>query len=293
MTDPFVHAPVLLGPAVEALRPRSGGVYLDATVGLGGHAAEILRLSAPDGRLWGMDRDGEALARAAERLSVFGGRVRLVHGNFARLDERLPSLREEKLDGILADLGVSSLQLDDPARGFSFQREGPLDMRMDRSQGETALSYLQRALPEELAERLSEAGEGRQAKRLARFLLEGAGQWRTTADLERGLEKVLPRWGATHPATRVFLALRLAVNREMESLREFLGKAPLFLKPGGRLAVISFHSTEDRIVKRAAEGAAWKRMRAVTRSPVAPGPEELERNPRSRSAKLRVFEKEG
>jgi 16S rRNA (cytosine1402-N4)-methyltransferase len=287
-----IHVPVLPGPVLSGLAVRPGGIYLDATVGLGGHADEILRQSAPNGLLFGLDRDPEALARASERLKVFGGRVRLAKGEFSRFREAFPEIGAESLDGVLADLGVSSLQLDEPRRGFSFQSEGPLDMRMDPSQRETAQDYLRRVTPDELEERLRLAGEERTAKRIVRLLLADPDRWTDTRKLAEALEKILPRHGGIHPATRVFMALRMAVNRELENLSGFLKSVPWALKRGGRLAIISFHSTEDRIVKRfASDLETTVEMKAVTKSPVTADPDETGRNPRSRSAKLRIFEK--
>jgi len=275
---------------VEALRPRPGGGFLDATVGFGGHAADILARSSPDGRLWGIDRDPEALSVAESRLAVFGVRVRLARGNYDRAGELFPDVPGGTWDGILADLGVSSLQLLTPERGFSFQREGPLDMRMDPAQPETAASYVERVNVEELEERLVEAGETRFAGKLARLLKSRL--FSSTLDLAAAVARTVPRRGRTHPATRVFMALRLAVNGEMESLKRFLTNAPAWLGPGGRLAVITFHSLEDRVVKRFyKETPGFSSMKSVTKSPLIPTWEERKRNPRSRSAKLRVFEK--
>lgn len=275
---------------MEALRVRPGGVYMDATVGLGGHSLAILRRSAPEGRLLGIDRDAVALVRSSQRLAEFGDRVTLVQGNFARFNELVHSIKQTQFDGVLADLGVSSMQMDDAERGFSFQRPGPMDMRMDASQPETVAGFLDRVLPEELEDRLREAGEERFSRKLSRFLLENHRHWKDTGEMAQAIEKIIPRRGKGHPATRVFLALRMAVNAEMEGLREFLKKVPDALKSGGRLAIISFHSTEDRIVKRFLEERETG-MRAVSRSPIVPGEEEERVNPRSRSAKLRVFEK--
>jgi 16S rRNA (cytosine1402-N4)-methyltransferase len=263
------------------------------TVGNGGHTFALATESGPDGHVFGIDRDAEALVYARERLRDFGDRVELIHGNYKDVDSLLLN-RQESLDGVLADLGVSSPQLLTPSRGFSFEREGPLDMRMDRSHGETALDYLRRVSPRELEERLREAGEERFAEKLVKVLCEGRDHWQTTLDMSRAVAAVIPRWGRTHPATRVFMALRMVVNQELEGLNVFLEKIPSFLKPGGRLVVISFHSTEDRIVKRfyPREGAIGPRvMKRVTKSPLIPTWEERKRNPRSRSAKLRVFER--
>jgi 16S rRNA (cytosine1402-N4)-methyltransferase len=291
MSEASVHIPVLLGPAVEALQVRPGGRYLDATVGLGGHAAEILHRSSPDGRLFGLDADPWALEQARKNLAEYGGRVQLAEGNFSAFDELFSTIHDQKLDGIIADLGVSSLQLSDPSRGFSFQHEGPLDMRLGPSQGETLRAYLDRVTPEELRERLAEAGEERFAERLTRLILTRRDVWANTRDMARDIERTIPRRGRSHPATRVFLAFRMAVNRESENLKRFLEKAPEALAPGGRLVVISFHSTEDRIVKYAFRGPEPAEMRRVTKSPIVPSREEMKTNPRSRSAKMRVFEK--
>jgi len=280
------HSPVLVAECLEALRVRPGGRYLDATVGLGGHTEAILFASDPDGRVTGLDRDEFALARARERLEAFGERFRLVKGNFADAPALLAG---ESYDGVLADLGVSSMQLLTPERGFGFSAEGALDMRMDPSGGPTAAEYLKAATPGELEARLREAGEERFARKLAVLLKTGSDDLRTTGDLARAVARAIPRRGRSHPATRVFLALRMAVNEEMESLQRFLEGAAGLLAPGGRLAVISFHSTEDRIVKRFR--AEERGLRRVTKPPVAPGWDEGRKNRRSRSAKLRVFEK--
>jgi 16S rRNA (cytosine1402-N4)-methyltransferase len=280
------HQPVLPEECLEALNVRPGGSYLDATLGLGGHAELILKASAPDGRLAAVDRDAQALSRAKERLAPFGPRLRTAKGNYAALPDLFPG---EIFDGILADLGVSSMQLLTAERGFSFMNDGPLDMRMDQDDGPTAIEFLKDASLEEIEERLRDAGEERFGRKLAALLKEGAEVWTTTGELARAVSRTVPRRGKSHPATRVFMALRLAVNREMESLKEFLDRAPAALAAGGRLAVISFHSTEDRIVKRFYQER--EDMRRVTKSPVIPSWEERKANPRSRSAKLRVFEK--
>lgn len=277
---------------MDGLAVRPGGTYLDATVGLGGHSREILRRSSPDGKLYGTDQDAAALNAAKEALSEFSARLELAQSNFSLFDNALPGLAPGALDGALADLGVSSLQLDTPERGFSFQSEGPLDMRMDPSQGETALDLLQRVSPGELEACLREGGEERFARKLSRVLTDRAAEFRTTADLAQAVARCVPRRGKSHPATRVFLALRMAVNREMENLKVFLEKAPAYLKPGGRLVVISFHSTEDRIAKWFYRAEDWKeKMRPVIKSPLEADDEEQRINPRSRSAKMRIFEK--
>lgn len=283
-----IHRPVMLRETVASLNPKPGGLYVDATLGLGGHTAALLAATAPDGRVIAVDRDAEARALARERLSGFGDRFTVVEGNFDRFDERA-ALAPASVDGVLVDLGVSSLQLDRAERGFSFRRPGPLDMRMDPSQGPTAADLLRAASVDEVEEWLRRAGEERFAGKLARRLKESAPAMTTTADLAEVVARCVPRRGKSHPATRVFLALRMAVNREMESLDELLNRAARVLKPGGRLAVLTFHSEEDRRVKAAGRGGPpW---RAVTKKPVAASGEERAANPRSRSAKLRVLEK--
>jgi 16S rRNA (cytosine1402-N4)-methyltransferase len=282
----------MVAEALRGMRVGPGGVWLDGTVGLGGHAEALLAASAPDGALYGVDRDARALEEARERLKPFGARVRLAQGHYAEAG-RLFGFGAPVLNGALVDLGVSSLQLEDPARGFSFSREGPLDMRMDTSQGETARDFLLRATVEDVEVALRRAGEQRFAHRLAVLLKEGAPGWTSTTVAAEAVKRAVPGRGRAHPATRVFLALRMAVNREMEGLHDFLSRVPEWLLPGGRLAAITFHSTEDGTVKRFHDGV-WKtsgRMRRVVKSPLAPSWEERRGNPRSRSAKLRVYEK--
>jgi 16S rRNA (cytosine1402-N4)-methyltransferase len=310
---PFVHKPVLLREVLEALRPRPGGRYVDGTVGGGGHAAAILAASAPDGWLFGCDRDAAALAAARERLAEFAGRFELRQGNFADLAEWIPA---GSCDGVLLDLGVSSAQLDSPERGFSFQQEGPLDMRMDPRQGLTAAELVNRWPPETLAKLFVEYGEvprglaWRVARRIASERARRAGGLQTTRELAALIEREFPRAGRrTHPATKFFQALRLAVNDEPGSLKRGLEAAWTILRPGGRLAVICFHSLEARLVKAFGRSrtqactfpggteaggsgaprppdAVW-----VTRKAIRPGAAEVAANPRSRSAQLRVLEK--
>ena len=305
------HTPVLLEEVVAQLRPRAGGLYVDCTVGGGGHAAGILRACAPDGRVIGLDCDDEALAASRERLAAHEGRVQLLHANFAELQEALMSLGVTAVDGLVFDVGVSSRQFDEPSRGFSFQREGPLDMRMNRAAGPAAADVLRDASVEELARIFRVYGEERRARAIAqRIDRERTRQPITTTTQLAGLvEQVLgPKRGSgIHPATRVFQALRIQVNRELDNLQRGLVGAVNVLRSGGRLAVISFHSLEDRIVKQffvrlstgcvcppQMVGCACGRqevLRLVTRKPVMSTSEEVERNPRARSAKLRVAEK--
>jgi 16S rRNA (cytosine1402-N4)-methyltransferase len=276
---------------VAALRVCPGGRYVDATVGLGGHAEAVLEASGPTGTLVAFDRDPSSLAMSRERLARFGDRVRWVAGNFDRFDER-GALPPGSIDGVLADLGVSSPQLDRADRGFSLMRSGPLDMRMDPTQGLTAGEMLSRATEQEIEGWLRVAGEERFARKLARRLFESAQNFRTTEDVADAVSRWVPRRGKSHPATRVFMALRMAVNRELESLDEFLKRAPQVLRPGGRLAILTFHSSEDRIVKWFGRGAAATGLlKIITKKPQEPSDEEQRANPRSRSAKLRVFEK--
>ncbi len=294
---------------LSALNPKPGGRYVDGTVGGGGHAAAILRASAPNGWLLGCDRDGDALKAAAARLAEFAGRFQLVRANFAEVGRYMGS---ESCDGVLFDLGVSSAQLDWPGRGFSFQRDGPLDMRMDRTQGMTAGKLVNEASADELARLFRELGEEPEARRLARAI-ENERRLRrleTTRQLAQLIERISPRRGRRlHPATRVFQALRMAVNDELGALRSGLSAAVEILKHGGRLLVITFHSVEDRMVKQfgreqsrpyVVPGAVdvpelrrpvQPRLKWVWRKAMVPAAMELALNPRARSAQLRVLEK--
>jgi 16S rRNA (cytosine1402-N4)-methyltransferase len=293
------HVPVLLKEAIDFLAIRRGGTYLDATVGLGGHSYEIAkRLGAP-GRLIGLDKDPAALdmARATlqpppELLGDWPG-VELRHGSFAGMTAA--PVPGEGMDGILADLGVSSLQLGDAARGFSFQAEGPLDMRMNPLSGETAEQVVNQADERTLANLIYEFGEERRSRRIARAIVRSR-PIRTTAQLadvvSAAARPMNPAAGRIHPATRTFQALRIFVNRELDDLRSLLKAAPRLLRPGGRVVIISFHSLEDRIVKDALrEGVKQGDYRLLTRKPVTAREDEIDRNPRSRSAKLRAAER--
>ncbi len=288
------HVPVLLKEAIDFLAVKRGGTYLDATVGLGGHSYEIARRLGAPGHLIGFDKDPAALERAREILLDAGrrdaGATTLIHGSFAEVGERIAPA---SLDGLLADLGVSSLQLSDPARGFSFQAEGPLDMRMNPMSGETAEQVVNHIDERELADVIYEFGEERRSRRIARAIVRSR-PIRTTKQLVEVISAAARsmKHERIHPATRTFQALRIFVNRELDDLKALLEAAPRVLKPGGRLVVISFHSLEDRIVKDALrEGAKQGWYRLLTKKPVTASEEEIDRNPRSRSAKMRAAER--
>ena len=305
----FVHKPVLLAEVLEALKPHPGGRYADGTLGGAGHAAAILAASSPTGWVSGCDRDGSAVAAAQARLAEFAGRFEVWRGNFSELADWIPP---GSCDGVLLDLGVSSPQLEDAGRGFSFLHDGPLDMRMDTRQGMTAADLVNRASAEELATIFWKLADERDSRRLARAIVHDREQtpFRTTRQLAELIERISPRGGRkTHPATKVFQALRLAVNDELGSLKVGLAGALKILKPGGRLAVLTFHSIEDRVVKEFGRARARDytfpgtddvpelrvpqapEVSLVTRKAIQPGAAEVEQNPRSRSAQLRVFEK--
>ncbi len=302
------HVPVMVREVLHYLRPRPGGTYIDATVGGGGHAEAILQASAPDGRLLGLDADPGAIERSHRRLHRFGHRVTLVHAHFDQLEDIATRTGFTPADGVLMDLGISSDQLEEGGRGFSFLRPGPLDMRMDPSLPRTAADLVN-SLPEaELARIIRTYGEERYARRIARAIVQHR-PLRTTTELADLIAQVVPRRPGQrlHPATRTFQALRIAVNDELAALERALPQAIRVLRPGGRLVVITFHSLEDRIVKhffrREAQDCLCPprqpvctcghkaQIRVLTRKPVVPSPEEVARNPRARSAKLRAAEK--
>jgi 16S rRNA (cytosine1402-N4)-methyltransferase len=290
------HVPVLTVEALQHLRPERGGLFVDCTVGLGGHARALLEAGAT--RLIGLDRDLDALAAARVTLAQWIDRIDLVHADYRSLDEVLDSRRVTLVDGALADLGVSSLQLDAEGRGFSFQRDEPLDMRMDRSRGETAADLIARSGETEIADAIFTFGEERFSRRIARAIVD-ARQERpiaTTGRLASIIRRAVPRRGYQRidPATRTFQALRIWVNRELEGLDRFLHAAVRRLRAGARLVVITFHSLEDRIVKhtfRALERASDAAVKVLTKKPIVPGDDEVRRNPRARSAKLRAAER--
>jgi 16S rRNA (cytosine1402-N4)-methyltransferase len=292
------HVSVLLKEAIDFLAIRRGGTYIDATVGLGGHSFAIASRLGPQGHLIGFDKDTQALELAHERLFRIGGddrpKISLFHASYAEVAQHVPPA---SADGLLADLGVSSLQFGDPARGFSFQAEGPLDMRMDPQGDRTADQVVNRMREEELANVIYEFGEERRSRRIARAIVR-ARPIRTTAHLAQVISAALRSMnkpGARdkiHPATRTFQAIRIYVNRELDDLQALLDAAPDVLKPAGRLVVISFHSLEDRIVKDALrDGGRAGSYNVLTKKPVEVSEEEIDRNPRSRSAKLRAAER--
>ncbi|MDT7688330.1 MAG: rRNA (cytosine1402-N4)-methyltransferase [Acidobacteriota bacterium] len=303
------HRPVLLFEAVSLLAPERGGLFVDATLGLGGHSEAILE-ATPDTRVLGIDRDREALRLASERLSRFGSRFRAAHANFRDIAQVLEEAGESAASGILADLGVSSLQFDSPERGFSFRHDAPLDMRMDASgEDETAAELLERLPEEEIARVIYEYGEERKSRRIARWIVERRERGeslKTTSELAELVTRAVgyKRGERIHPATRTFQALRIAVNGELEGLDAFIETATDLLQVQGRLVVISFHSLEDRVVKRALRRlsgycecdrrspvcmcGARRAVEILTRRPLTPNEQEVEENPRARSAKLRA-----
>ena len=290
------HEPVMVAEVLEHLEPARGGLFVDCTVGLGGHARTLLDAGAT--RLIGFDRDPAALAIARETLNAFGDRAELVHSDYRALGSVLDARGIAGADGVLADLGVSSMQLDAPGRGFSFRRDEPLDMRMDTSSGETAADALAQVDERTLADVIYQFGEERHARRVARAIVEAekGGRIESTGRLADIVRRAIPRKGYSRidPATRTFQAIRIWVNRELDGLDAFLGTAARRLAPGGRLVVITFHSLEDRIVKHTfralqADGAVAVR----TKRPVVPSEAEIDRNARARSAKLRSVERTG
>lgn len=306
------HTPVLLDEALEYLNPKSGGIYIDGTLGLGGHTKDILKRSEPDGRVIGIDRDPEALKIARERLHEFEKRVEFIHGSFSDMGRIAKDLGIREVDGILLDLGVSSLQVDTGQRGFSFLKDAPLDMRMDTTGGITAADIVNSYPLEGLQKLLWEFGEEGYSRRIAREIIKTreAARIETTGELVRIVERSIPRkeWPEKiHPATKTFQAMRIAVNDELGSLEHGLNDGIALLKAGGRFCVISFHSLEDRIVKNSFRN--WempcicppslpvcrcgkiKMARVLTKKGVKPSEDEVRANPRARSARLRVSEK--
>ncbi len=287
------HVPVLWREAIDFLAVQPDRVFIDATLGAGGHAEEILR-RLERGKLLGIDRDPSALVVAKERLRDFGEKLIAMHGNFAEIDTLHAASGLPPADGLVADLGMSSLQLEDTSRGFSFTAPGFLDMRMDPTTGSSAADLVNETSERELADLIFKLGEERHSRRVARAIVKGR-PYRSATELAQVVTRAIPSRAALHqihPATRTFQALRMAVNGELESLESLLAKALGVLKPGGRVVILSFHSLEDRMVKRAFQD--WQRLgraRILTRKVVRPSEEEVRTNPRSRSAKLRAAEK--
>jgi 16S rRNA (cytosine1402-N4)-methyltransferase len=298
----YKHVPVLVKEVVHFLQPQTQWLYVDATLGEGGHAEAVLRATAPGCRLIGIDRDAEVLEVARRRLGPFGSRIDIVHGHAAELRSILDTLHVPLVNGILLDLGVSSYQLETAERGFSFAREGPLDMRMDRTAEQTAAMLVNSLGEIDLINLIQRYGEERWARRIARAILRvrRRAPLRTTQDLAVVITQVIPsgaRPPRLHPATRTFQALRIAVNQELSGLEESLKVAVACLSPGGRLCVIAYHSLEDRIVKRTFQAFARSQkvtppqVRLLTSKPITCSLAERQVNPRARSAKLRVLEK--
>jgi 16S rRNA (cytosine1402-N4)-methyltransferase len=300
------HQPVLYHEIIHALQPKNAGHYVDGTLGAGGHACGILEASTPEGRLLGLDVDPQALALARENLAPYGQRARLLQASYDSLTETLREIGWDKVDGILLDLGLSSMQLDTPERGFSFQQDAPLDMRFDPGSPTSAADLVNSLPQDELADLIYRYGEERASRRIAQAIVK-ARPLRTTRQLAAVIEAVLPRKGHIHPATKTFQALRIAVNEELDRVENVLPQAVAALKSGGRLAIISFHSLEDRIVKEYFRRESRDcicpprqpvctcghkaKLKEITRKPIIPGEAEIAANPRSRSAKLRIAEK--
>ncbi len=295
-THARTHEPVLLREVLEFLNPQPGRVIVDCTVGAGGHSAALLPRLLPNGRIIAIDRDADALERARQRLTEFAPDIDFVHTDFAELPDRLAELGVQRVDGVLADFGVSSVQLDDPSRGFSFQHDSALDMRMDRQQSTTAADLIARLSEAELADIIWRLGEERWSRRIARRIVERRNEQpiRTTQELVQLVVSAMPqsaRHGRVHAATRTFQALRIAVNRELESIEQLLASLPSLLSVGARAVMIAFHSLEDRLVKRAFQQAAKAgSARLLVKKPLIASDEEISRNPRARSAKLRAIE---
>ena len=292
VVERFVHATVMRDEIVHALAPRDGGIYIDATLGGGGHTEAILE-AAPGAKVIAFDRDGDAIAASEARLERFEGRFELVRGTFGRVREELAAMGIAEVDGLCADLGVSSPQLDEPARGMSFRREGPLDMRMDQSSGETALELIARLSDEDLADVIYKYGDERRSRRIARSIKRAYGEddLKTTLDLRRAIVRAVGpvRVGGVDPATRTFQALRIVVNDELGELTSLLASLAEVIAPGGVAALLSFHSLEDRLVKQAfSSRTTWT---PLWKKPIGPTEKERAQNPRAKSAKLRAARK--
>lgn len=292
------HIPVLCKEVVECLRPHDGGIFIDCTLGLGGHAQAILQAAGPQSRLIGIDRDAQSLQMAAERLKPYLSQCVFVHEDFRNIDKILRRMQITEVDGILLDLGISSYQLNNPQRGFSFQEDGPLDMRMDQDSPISAFDLVNSLSEKEISSILKDYGEERWHNRIARYIIHQRSRHpiETTQELSGIVLKAMPprkTWQRIHPATRTFQAFRIAVNRELESLDILLDQCVDLLKTEGRIAVIAFHSLEDRIVKHKFRALAQSgKVKLVVKKPLRPGEEEAGRNPRARSARLRAAERE-
>ena len=301
------HQPVLYQEIIHALQPHAGGRYVDGTLGAGGHARGIMEASAPDGQLLGLDVDPQALAIARRNLAPYEHRIHLAQASYTSLSTQLVQLGWQAVDGIVLDLGASSMQFDTPERGFSFLHDAPLDMRFGPHIPQTAADLVNKYSERELADLIYRYGEERDSRKIARAIVR-ARPIQTTRELVAVIEAVSPRRGdRVHPATRTFQALRIAVNEELASIKAVLPQTVAALKPGGRLAVISFHSLEDRIVKdffreqskdlvnppyeRIYEVERKATLKEVNRKPITSSEEEIKNNPRARSAKLRIVEK--
>ncbi|MFC1646486.1 16S rRNA (cytosine(1402)-N(4))-methyltransferase RsmH [Candidatus Omnitrophota bacterium] len=297
MSDKFIHRPVMLDEILSFLKLKKGMVVVDATIGLGGHAIEIVKRISHSGKLIGIDRDNESLEKARQRLSEYSSQCEFVYDNFCNIDTILSSLNITCVDGVILDLGVSSYQLESPIRGFSFTNEGPLDMRMDRANSVSAFDLINNLTQSEISAILWEFGQERFSNRIARMIVRKRNDSviNTTAQLADLISKALPyskRHQRIHPATRSFQALRIAVNHELESLEVFLKKITKFVNKRGRICIISFHSLEDRIAKVNFRNLAkTQNFKLIVKKPLVPKNEEMRENPRSRSAKLRVLEK--
>jgi len=292
----MTHVPVMTAEVLHFLRPEPGGLFLDCTVGLGGHTRALLEAGAT--RVIGLDRDLDALALTRDTLAPWADRVELVHADYRAIAEILDSRQIAHLDGALADLGVSSLQFDSPGRGFSFQRDEPLDMRMDRSGGDTAADLVARSTERDLADAIFQYGEERFSRRIARALVEARHEApvATTGRLATIVRRAIPNrrgYMRIDPATKTFQALRIWVNRELDRLDHFVETAARRLRAGARLVIITFHSLEDRIVKHTLRALQQRDglVQVLTKKPLGPGDEEVARNPRARSAKLRAAER--
>jgi len=287
----MLHIPVLKNEVIQYLDPKPGSRFIDATLGAAGHTREILERTGPDGQVLAIDQDESALSNAKAMLESFGSRVIFVHSNFRAVGKIAEERGFLNCDGVLADIGISSMMVDDPSRGFSFMREGPLDMRMDRTQTLTAADVVNTYSEKEIADLIYTLGEERRSRPIARSIVRSR-PLQQTRDLVRAIERVSggPRHGQIHPATRTFQALRIHVNDELQSLEDFLDASMTVVRSGGRVVVISFHSLEDRIVKQKFR-ASTVPGRVLTKKVITATDEEVRSNPRARSAKLRAWEK--